>query len=321
MDEFTLIRRYFSEIGGGHRGVVMGVGDDAALLQPTAGCELAVTTDTLIAGRHFPLETAADDIGWKALAVNLSDLAAMGALPRWCTLALTLPSANDAWLRDFVAGFAALARAHGVALVGGDTTRGALSLSVTAIGEVPCGQALRRDGARVGDLICVTGTLGDAALALRRIQRGDTSESEPDDGAERWLRQRLDRPLPRVGAGCALRDLASAAIDLSDGLIGDLGHVLERSAVAAELRVDALPTSEAFARLAHAADRPELQLAGGDDYELCLCVAPERIDAARAAIDVPLTVIGRVVEGRGLRVLGADGATISLSRSAYRHFE
>jgi thiamine-monophosphate kinase len=318
MDEFSLIRRYFSDIGG-DSGVVVGVGDDAALLRPTAGCELAVTTDTLIAGRHFPIHTAAADIGWKALAVNLSDLAAMGASPRWCTLALSLPDADAGWLREFAAGFAELAQVHGVALVGGDTTRGPLSLSVTAMGEVPAGRAIRRDTARTGDCICVTGTLGDAALALRRLgAAGATMPSEDD----RALRARLDRPQPRVNEGLALRGIASAAIDLSDGLIGDLGHILERSQVGAEIRVDALPSSTAFARLAPLDERADLQLAGGDDYELCLCVPTDRLDAARDAIASPLSVIGRIVEGRGLRVLGADGATMShQGRSGYRHFE
>ncbi|TJY60870.1 thiamine-phosphate kinase [Sinimarinibacterium sp. CAU 1509] len=317
MDEFSLIRRYFSDIGG-DSGVVLGVGDDAALLRPTAGCELAVTTDTLIAGRHFPIRTAAADIGWKALAVNLSDLAAMGALPRWCTLALSLPDADADWLREFAAGFAALAHTHGVALVGGDTTRGPLSLSVTAMGEVPTGRAIRRDTAHAGDCICVTGALGDAALALQRLNAASTTMQSEDDLA---LRARLDRPQPRVAEGLALRGIASAAIDLSDGLIGDLGHILERSQVGGEIRVDALPSSAAFARLALPAERADLQLAGGDDYELCLCVPEGRLDAARAAIASPLSVIGRIVEGRGLRVLGADGATMSPSRSAYRHFE
>jgi len=317
MDEFSLIRRYFSDIGG-DSGVVLGVGDDAALLRPEAGCELAVTTDTLIAGRHFPLQTAAVDIGWKALAVNLSDLAAMGASPRWCTLALSLPEVDADWLRDFAAGFAELAQIHGVALVGGDTTRGPLSLSVTAMGEVPAGRAIRRDTARVGDCICVTGTLGDAALALHRIK---AAAAMPVSEADLALRARLDRPQPRVAEGLALRGIASAAIDLSDGLIGDLGHILERSQVGAEIRVEALPSSAAFARLAAPEERANWQLAGGDDYELCLCVPAERLGAAREAVASPITVIGRIVDGHDLRVLGPDGATMSPSRSAYRHFE
>lgn len=309
MDEFALIRRHFAELTPGGEGVVLGIGDDAALLQPSPGCELVVTADTLIGGRHFPDTTAPFDIGWKSLAVNLSDLAAMGAQPRWCTLALTLPEASEAWLAGFADGLAALARPYGVALIGGDTTRGPLSITITALGEVPAGQALRRSGARPGDAVCVTGTLGDAALALRL-----------GAAAEPALRARLDRPQPRVATGLALRGIARAVLDLSDGLIGDLQHILDASDVGAEIDADLLPASPAFACLVSHASRRQLQLAGGDDYELCICLPASALESARAAVEVPLTRIGRIVAEPGLRLVDGEGHTITPSFTAYRHF-
>lgn len=273
--------------------------------------ELAVTTDTLVAGRHFSLDTAAGDIGWKSLAVNLSDLAAMGAEPRWFTLALTLPQADDSWLQAFSEGLRTLARMYGIALVGGDTTRGPMSITITAMGWVPEGRALRRDGARPGDRVCVTGTLGDAAFALSRKDHEDVPA----------LRQRLDRPIPRIEAGLALRDLASAAIDLSDGLAGDLSHVLERSAVGAIIEVERLPMSPSFAgHCRDAATRLACQLQGGDDYELCVCIPEQRVDEARGRLAVPLTTVGRVTAERGLRFIDSAGATMSVEPRGYRHF-
>ena len=311
MDEFALIRRYFSGLAAAREGVALGIGDDAALLAPRPGHQLVVTCDTLIRGRHFPDDTAAFDIGWKSLAVNLSDLAAMGAQPRWFLLALSLPEADERWLADFCAGMKTLADRHGVALVGGDTTRGALSITITAMGEVPAGAALLRDGARVGDCVCVTGTLGDAAAGLTLLRTGTRDPA---------LLARLDRPEPRIAAGLALRGIAHAAIDLSDGLAGDLQHILDASGVGAEVRTDELPCSPAFLRLSPLASRLTLQLAGGDDYELCLCIAPDRIDTARAALDVPLTVVGRITAQTGLRCVDSSGAAIAFERSAYRHF-
>lgn len=316
MDEFSLIRRYFAALTPQGEGVVLGIGDDCALLAPPAGEQLAITSDTLVAGRHFPEQTAPYDIGWKALAVNLSDLAAMGARPYAFTLALTLPAGDAAWLQDFAAGLGALAREANIALVGGDTTRGPLSITITALGSVPAGAAIRRDGARAGDLVCVTGTLGDAALALRLWQQGRVPVSE-DESA---LRARLDRPTPRNAAGLALRGMASAALDLSDGLVGDLGHICAASGVGAEIDAAALPASDAFRRLA-ADNAADLQLAGGDDYELCLCLPPARLaEARRACGELPLTVVGRIVEGEGVVARGHDGAVLASPAQAYRHF-
>lgn len=330
MDEFALIRRHFASLTpASTRGVTLGIGDDAAILKPPPGHELLMTTDTLVAGRHFPLQTAAFDIGWKSLAVNLSDLAAMGAEPLWCLLALTLPTADEAWLSGFTAGLSQLATQHRVALVGGDTTRGPLSITITAVGAAPVGAALRRSGARPGDHVCVTGTLGDAALALARggfIAGGAVDARLPCaqrliDDAE--LRARLDRPIPRLAAGLALRGLAHAALDLSDGLAGDLQHVLAASGVGAEIDAASLPMSAAFARQAPDADRLALQAAGGDDYELCVCLPASALAAAIAACrdaGVTLTVIGRITAEPGLRWRVASGEAITMNLSGYRHF-
>ncbi|MGQ0529377.1 MAG: thiamine-phosphate kinase, partial [Panacagrimonas sp.] len=267
VDEFALIRRYFHGLTPTAADVRLGIGDDCALMSVPSGFELAVSTDTLVAGRHFPLSTPAYDIGWKSLAVNLSDLAAMGATPRWFTLALSLQHADDQWLAQFSAGMRELALMHDTVLVGGDTTRGPLNINITVMGLVPDTQALRRSGARIGDLICVTGSLGDAALALRLMQQ---DQAEPDE----TLRTRLDRPQPRVRAGLAMRGLASAAIDLSDGLAGDLLHLLGASGVGAVIHTADLPTSAAFQRSCRPSERLALQHAGGDDYELCGCLPP-----------------------------------------------
>lgn len=320
MDEFELIRCYFAPLSPAQPDVVLGIGDDAALLAPAAGHQLAVTSDTLIAGRHFPVDTAPFDIGWKALAVNLSDLAAMGARARWFTLALTLPDVDRPWLAGFAAGLKALAADADVALVGGDTTRGPLSVTITAIGEVPAGRALRRSGAQPGDRIAVSGTLGDAAAALRQWQRGDAVVDE----GQRRLRARLDRPSPRLALGLALRDLAHAAIDLSDGLAADLGHVLDASGVGAAIRAAQLPTSAELLIAEPDADaRQRLQLAGGDDYELCLTVPASRWIAAQqaaATLGLSLTDIGEIVQTRGFSVYDGNGAPLRFTDAGYRHF-
>jgi thiamine-monophosphate kinase len=317
MDEFALIRRHFAGLTPGRPEVSLSIGDDCALLTPPAGHELAITTDTLIAGRHFPDATEAFDIGWKALAVNLSDLAAMGAQPLAFLLALTLPAELDGaasrdWLVAFASGMRTLAAESNVALIGGDTTRGRLSITITALGCVPARSALRRTGAEVGDLVCVTGTLGDAALALQRLEIATT------DGDA--LRLRLDRPTPRLSAGFALRGLAHAAIDLSDGLAGDLQHVLDASGVGAEIDAERLPMSPEFARLHSPDSRLELQAAGGDDYELCICLPPSKLAEARARLDIPLTGIGRIVAGSELYWQDADGRPIDGPKHGYRHF-
>jgi thiamine-monophosphate kinase len=319
MDEFELIRRYFATLTPPRDDVALGIGDDAALLTAPRGHEVVVTTDTLIAGRHFPDDTEPQAVGWKALAVNLSDLAAMGAEPRWFTLALTLRMVDPEWLAGFAAGLGAMAREVGVALVGGDTTQGALSITVTAMGTVPAGKAVRRSGAKAGDAICVTGTLGDAALGLRLLGEGGGRGEARSADLER-LRVRLNRPVPRVAAGAVLRDLAHAAIDLSDGLAGDLSHILDASGVGAEIRANKLPMSPAFKNLSEPEDRLDLQVSGGDDYELCVCLPPNDVAKLRKRLDVPLTEIGKVVKAKGLTVFDAKGKKLAIDPFGYRHF-
>ncbi|MCM2336531.1 MAG: thiamine-phosphate kinase [Pseudomonas sp.] len=295
--------------------VVLGIGDDAAVLSVPRDRQLVVATDTLNAGVHFPDDTAPADLGWKALAVNLSDLAAMGAAPAWCTLSLSLPTAEEGWIDAFLDGFLALADAHGVALVGGDTTRGPLSVCVTAHGLIAPGAALRRDGARVGDDVWVTGTLGDAAGALAQWRAGGARDAA--------LRERLDRPTPRVAFGAGLVGVAHACIDVSDGLLADLGHVLAASAVGAELLIDALPCSGALAHAFDAPTRRALQAAGGDDYELCFTAPPGARDAIAALahrLQLPATRIGAIVGGEGVRVVDGDGAAWAPPARGYQHF-
>ena len=317
--EFGLIRRIRGPAT--QRGVVLGIGDDAALLRPTRGMLLAACVDTLVEGTHFLPGTPWADLGWKALAVNLSDLAAMGAWPRWTTLALTLPRGEPRAFLGVVTGLRRLAARHGVALVGGDTTRGPLSLSVQALGEVPPRAALRRAGARPGDAVLVSGFPGDAAAGLALAQ-GRLHAARGSDA--RRLRGRLDRPQPRVALGVALRGLASACIDVSDGLAQDLGHMLRDSGVGAEIETQALPASPALRRVVpDVAQRLRLALVGGDDYELCFTVEPSRL--ARVAdlsrrLRLPLTCIGSVVARRGLRVRDGAGRPVALSQAGFDHF-
>lgn len=323
MDEFSLIDRIAARTRA-RDDIALGIGDDCALLLPPPGQVLAVTADTLNAGVHFPAQTLPFDIGWKALAVNLSDLAAMGARPAWCTLALSLPDSDPAWLDPFADGLFALADAAGIAVVGGDTTRGPLSVSITAMGWVPAGGALRRDGARPGQDIWVSGVPGEAALALRLWQGGQLAvEREQDDARLEHLRRRLVRPTPRNALGLALRGLASAAIDISDGLDADLGHLCRRSGVGASLCLDALPDSPPLA--AHAGEGAAWteRTAGGDDYELCF-TAPEAARGALAALavqtGVPLARIGRVEAGSGVTWRDRDGRPWRPARPGYNHF-
>ena len=307
MNEFELIERYFAKVGPSRDDVVLGVGDDAALLTVPPGHELVACTDTLVDGRHFPAGTRADDVGWRALAVNLSDLAAMGATPAWATLALTLPAIDEDWLEGFVMGFAALASAHQVALVGGDTTRGPLTITVQALGFLPSGTALRRSGARPGDLLYVTGWPGDAAAGLALIE-GRLEGQGANRGA---LEGKFRRPEPRVGFGSRLRGVASACIDVSDGLAQDLGRLVAASGVAATVRAAELPLSRALYALAGESRARDFALAGGDDYELLFTVPPvarQTLAAVTASAGAPAChCIGEIAAGRGVRVLGERG--------------
>ena len=325
--EFDLIARICARAGRlqsmQRGGVVLGIGDDAALLQVPAGMQLAVAMDTLNAGVHFPEATAPANIGWKALAVNLSDLAAMGALPAWCTLSLSLPDADAGFVEGFLDGFLALAAQHGVALVGGDTTRGPLSVCVTVHGLIEPGQALRRDGARVGDEVWVSGTLGDAAGALAQATKeGQVHVAEASEPAP-FLRARLDRPTPRIALGRALRGIAHACIDVSDGLLADLGHVCTASGVGAQIDVDLLPASQALRMAFDLEQRRALQASGGDDYELCFSAAPDAhaaVLAAAAEAGTVVTRIGVTTTGDGVIASDAGGSPWSAATSGWIHF-
>lgn len=321
MNEFELIERYFSRPPRS-TSVALSVGDDAALLVPSPGCELAVSVDMLVEGRHFFADVDPEALGHKTLAVNLSDMAAMGATPRWALLAGALPDNDPAWLEAFARGFHALADAYGVDLVGGDTTRGPRNLCVTILGEVPAGKALRRDSARPGDEIYVSGSLGDAALAVAALD----GRIVLDAAALRTARARLDMPQPRIALGIALRDIASAAIDISDGFTGDLGHVLERSHVGAVVELGAIPHSRALAAKLAGSERAialECLLAGGDDYELLFAapptLAPRIADIARN-LALPLTRIGSITDTAGLVVNDERGKPLPSLPRAYDHF-
>ncbi|MBK8018725.1 MAG: thiamine-phosphate kinase [Betaproteobacteria bacterium] len=313
--EFALIARYFTP-GVSHTAVAGG--DDAALLAPTPGRQLAVTTDMLVEGVHFLAGADPESLGHKTLAVNLSDLAAMGAQPRWAFLAMALPDAGDEWCEAFSRGLLALARRFDVDLAGGDTTKGPRNLCVTAIGEVAPDRALRRSAARIGDDIYVSGCTGEAAFGLRTYREATGAHSAD----VRHCRRRLDRPEPRVSLGTRLAGVAQAAIDVSDGLLADLGHVCEASNAGAELQWDRLPHSSALATLSPQ-DRAAAVLGGGDDYEL-IVTAPERSREAVSRIasesPVALTRIGRIVEGPGVRVFDRSGCVMDTSRSGYDHF-
>jgi thiamine-monophosphate kinase len=318
-DLIELIRRHTTQPRDDVR---LGIGDDAAVLAVPAGQELAVAIDTLVEGVHFPRGTAAADIGWKALAVNLSDLAAMGASPAWALLALTLPVADAAFVEGFAEGFAQLAQPHRLALVGGDTTRGPLCISVAVHGFVPPGKALTRAGARAGDAVLVTGTLGDAAAGLHALQHPSRDDDQRSNLRE-FLIERLNRPVPRLAAGAALRGQASACADISDGLLADLGHICTASRVGAEIEAALLPRSSALLELHDEATALHFALSGGDDYELCFTVPAQRLAEVQADLSrlgCGVTRIGRIVEGEGVRVRAADGTWLTTDRPGWEHF-
>ncbi|MEC7119278.1 MAG: thiamine-phosphate kinase [Pseudomonadota bacterium] len=312
MNEFELIQAYFAAAAAEvvpDAQVVLGIGDDCALLQPPMGQQLAISTDTLVAGRHFPEQTDAFSIGWKAVAVNLSDLAAMGAMPHSILLALSLPSADEGFLRELSRGIFSICQQYGVRLIGGDTTRSpVLSLTLTALGWIPQGQAITRAGAQVGDWIVVTGTLGDAAFALQHL---DSS-----------LQHRLDRPTPRVAFGQALRGIAHAMLDISDGLRQDLGHILQASRVGAVLDVLALPLDPILRNLS-LNQQVTYALVGGDDYELCFCIAPDAWQNVVQLADqhaLAVTVVGRVTDSGTLQLMVGD-QPYSCDQTGFMHFE
>jgi thiamine-monophosphate kinase len=318
MSEFDLIRNYFTRAT---QHTQLGIGDDAALISIKPGMELAISADMLVAGTHFFADADPYKIGWKSLAVNLSDMAAMGADPKWATLAIAIPSNDNAWLSEFSAGFFACAVQYNVDLIGGDTTRGPLTISVQIMGEVPVGLALKRSGAVAGDEVWVSGRLGDAALALAQLQGQITLPTEARD----QCLSALHTPQPRVALGLALRGLANSMIDISDGLSADLGHILAASQVGAQLQLSTIP----FLPLSTMADGLKDKrivnavLAGGDDYELCF-TAPAghraEIMLLSKKLDLALTVIGRITSGTQLIVYGFDQEILDFKETGFDHF-
>jgi thiamine-monophosphate kinase len=318
MSEFDLIARYFVRPGHPKNRATLGIGDDCALLPQRSGMQTAISTDMLVEGRHFFPNSDPYQLGHKSLAVNLSDLAAMGAEPVAFTLALALPKADDAWLQQFSAGMFALADAHHCELIGGDTTKGPLNICITVFGQTPIGDGFRRDAAQIGDDIWVSGTLGDARLAVGALY----NEYALDADVLEQAANRLHMPQPRVELGLALRGIAHAALDLSDGLIGDLNHILQRSDVGATLNVDMVPLGPMLQRQSPDMQR-KLALSGGDDYELCFTAPASKREAvlgAGLAAATPVTRIGTIEREHGVRLLDRDGATITLALSSYDHF-
>ena len=318
LGEFALIDRYFRACGARRADVVVGVGDDAALLTVPAGAELVAATDTLVEGVHFPQGSPAASIGHRALAVNLSDLAAMGARPAWALLALTLPQAHEPWLAEFAAGFDALARAHEVQLVGGDTTRGPLCITVQLMGFAPCGTALQRSGGRPGDALFVSGTPGDAAAGLALVQGRLRAPAD----SQHYLRARFEMPSPRVALGERLREFASACIDVSDGLLADAAKLAHASGTGVEIQYAALPVSAALVQAAGAERAREFALTGGDDYELCFSVAEKNLAAFTQQLPPQrweYQRIGALRAAPGAAVL-RDGSVMQFSHSGYQHF-
>ena len=317
MKEFELIRQIQQSTSvsyppGFKHGVKLGIGDDAAVLEVPAGQHLVAATDTLNAGTHFPDDTSPFDIAYKCLAVNLSDLAAMGATPRWALLSLSLPEADPEWVRLFSEGFVSLAKTHNVTLVGGDTTSGAMSISLTALGVVEPGRQLTRHGAKPGDLLVVSGTIGGAAFALEKLLNGKSSD-------ERYL---LDRPVPRVSLGQALTGFASTCIDISDGLLADLGHVLKASGCGASVEVEELPHTAGLAGLEDES-RWRYQLTGGDDYELLFTLPPRhrtRLASWSQQLDIELSIIGEIEQEQGIRCIRKDGTAYSPRGTGFEHF-
>ncbi|HJV76133.1 MAG TPA: thiamine-phosphate kinase [Noviherbaspirillum sp.] len=318
LSEFDLIAQYFTRPPHAQH-VALGVGDDCALLVPSPGMQMAISSDMLVEGRHFFSNADPFTLGHKCLAVNLSDLAAMGARPLAFTLALSLPQADAEWLAPFSAGMLALADQHACELIGGDTTKGPLNICITIFGEVAAGTALRRDGAKPGDDIWISGTLGDARLALASYR----DEVRLDTATLDIAATRMHAPTPRVALGRALCGIAHAAIDISDGLIGDLGHILKRSNTGATLLVDALPTGHALSHQPQELRR-RFALAGGDDYELCFTAPVAMRNAVLAAAHTAATTVtrvGSIEEAPRLRLLDANGAPLNLQLTSFDHFK
>ena len=317
LNEFSLINEFFTQQQQ-RPDVLVGIGDDAALVKPSLDQAIAISTDTLVAGIHFLEDTAPDTLGHKALAANLSDMAAMGAEPAWVTLSLTLPELNEAWLNDFARGFFTLANKYKVQLIGGDTTRGPLSITVQIQGFVPPNKALLRRGANAGDKIYVTGTLGDAGLALQILQNKIHSTIPTAN-----IMQRLLRPEPRVAVGLALRGLASSAIDISDGLAADLNHILTASGVGAYIKMETIPLSATVTAILCLEQAWQLALSAGDDYELCFTIPAARekeMEQALKSVNCHYQCIGEIKPDPGLELRRNNGEFFPLQQLGFQHF-
>jgi thiamine-monophosphate kinase len=318
MSEFNLIKEYFTRPS---KNADLGVGDDAALVSASPGHQLAISTDMSVAGTHFFNTCPPYFIGWKSLAVNISDMAAMGASPKWATLAISIPNTDKAWLSEFSRGFFSCADAFNVSLIGGDTTRGPLNISVQIMGEVPNGQAVRRDGAKSGDEIWVSGSLGGAALAVHKIQKNTLDAKKPGDQS---LLEKLQCPQPRISLGLALRGIAHSAIDLSDGLIADLGHILDSSKLGATIDWSKIPHFDSVPENLSIENIQSFALAGGDDYELCFTAPSNRhsdIINIGKSLGIPLSQVGTIKANEGLIVLDDENNPISIQGTGYDHFK
>ena len=317
LSEFELIQQYFNRALKHSSGIIQGIGDDAAIVTVPSNMELVLSMDTLVQDVHFFANTRPEDVGYKALAVNLSDLAAVGAKPRWVTLSLTLPEADQAWLDKFTQGFFELANQTSVALIGGDLSRGPLSITVQAHGFLPQGKAILRNGAQLDDLIYVSGQLGDAGLALKLL---DNTITIPEKNHTEVF-NRLNRPCPRTELGMTLRDIATSAVDISDGLATDLGHILDASQCGAILNPEALPLSKAFNGLS-TEEAWKIALTSGDDYELCFTIPADKKVVLENELqsDIPLTCIGTIVPEAGVQWIKSDGTNFDLAFSGYQHF-
>jgi thiamine-monophosphate kinase len=318
LSEFEIIQQYFKHATENpNSGVIVGIGDDAAVVTVPEGMQLVLSMDTLIAGVHFYSDMDAEDIGYKSLAVNLSDMAAMGAKPVWATMSLTLPDIDHVWLEKFMDGFKVLANEYTLTLIGGDLSRGPLSITIQLHGLVPGNTAIKRNGSTPGDLIFISGTLGDAGLALKAKQE---TISLPDQDMY-YVFNRLNRPSPRVNTGIALRGIASSMIDVSDGLISDLGHIVKSSCMGAVLNLEKLPLSNAVSRLSPE-EAWELALTAGDDYELCFTVRPEKKAEVEDKINAisPITCIGEITEQEGIKCVGIGAVLFKSAGYGYDHF-
>jgi len=318
MKEFELIKQFFTEQAVKRKDVLLGIGDDCAVVSSTENQNIVVTTDTLVAGVHFPLGTSPKAIGHKAVAVNLSDIAAMGAKPSWISLAITLPEVNDDWLSEFCSGVFELCEYYNVQLIGGDTTQGPLSITITAQGITPEGKYLSRSGAKSGDWLYVTGELGDAALALQHYKESVLTENDIIE----QVQNKLDFPKPRVLAGQALREYASAAIDISDGLLSDLGHICQASNVGANIVLDAIPLSDAMKKSQLFDDSVHLALNGGDDYELLFTVSEDKkvgMETALSHAGTAITCIGQINASQIISTT-LNNKAVPIRNSGFEHF-